>query len=124
MPSALWLGVPQLPEPRKLDLELILSGSEPLADVVVHVLEVRYIQRTGGDPVLASAEGAVRSAVVAVLPSWTPASLTVMPCIVAEGRSLEPLITTVTSCVLEAVSPWESFTLMEKSSSTLSPSWS
>ena len=42
------------------DLELILSGSEPLADVVVHVLEVRYIQRTGGDPVLASAEGAVR----------------------------------------------------------------
>ena len=33
------------------DLELILSGSEPLADVVVHVLEVRYIQRTGGDPV-------------------------------------------------------------------------
>ena len=42
------------------DLELILSGSETLADVVVHVLEVRYIQRTGGDPVLASAEGAVR----------------------------------------------------------------
>ena len=42
------------------DLEMILSGSETLADVVVHVLEVRYIQRTGGDPVLAITEGAVR----------------------------------------------------------------